>query len=127
MVVGPSDALDGEAHAGSVGDLAEVGRVGSDHGVVTADGSFDDRDVDDVVVASAGCECANGLRPSVGEGSVAHKARNLAREAWREPPRHASASTAVGTVGETPSARRPAWSAHIRRSLRSAAISAPVS
>ena len=63
-----SDGLDRQAGADGIGDLADVGGVGGHDGVVAADGALDDGDVDDVVMASAGGERANGLGLVIGEG-----------------------------------------------------------
>ena len=55
------------SHARVAGDFADVGGVGGHYGVVAPDGSFDDGDVDDVVVAGACCERADGLCLFVGQ------------------------------------------------------------
>lgn len=62
-----SDRLDGESCSGGVGDLAGVGEVGGDDGVVAADDAFGDGDVDDVVVSGAGSQGAYRIRLVVGE------------------------------------------------------------
>jgi len=60
-----SDRLDGDLRSDSIGDLADVGAVGRDDRVASADGSFDDGDVDDVVVVCLAGEDADGLGVSL--------------------------------------------------------------
>ncbi len=122
-----SDVLEMEPGTGSLRDRPDVAAVGRNDRVAATGGAFDDRHVDDVVMASLAGEDATRLACSSLIGSTSHIASSRDRLAWRPPPRHASASTGAGTVATTSSARNPACNAHIALSLRSTATSAPVS
>ena len=75
---------------------------------------------------------------AIAHAAPAERARTGVRGSIRQParsfdingcglPRHPCASTPAGTVGITPRSSEFRCNAHMRRSLRSAAIKAPVS
>lgn len=89
-----SDLFDRDLGPGCVGDLVSVGVVGGHDGVVSADGSFDDCDVDDVIVAGLAGEQPDstslplgqhfGLAQceNAGEAGVARTPTPEARRGW---------------------------------------------
>jgi hypothetical protein len=79
-----------------------------------------------VVAARAASEPTERAWPS-SSASTWHPASSRASRAWRPPPRQDWATTGAGVVGTSRSANRARCRAHMRRSPRSAAMSAPVS
>jgi hypothetical protein len=118
--------VDVDAAADGRGDGREIAFIGADDEIAAPQGAFDDAGVDDVGDASAARQGFDGPGPGVVEsfGFASGQEPGELRLAGG-----CLASTGLlqgrGRVGTTRRSSRARWRAHIRRSLCSAAISAP--